>query len=179
MKNILLVFLLMPVLISCQTQRKVDPLDMMFRDGLIYEIIAEETPFTGVVLAKYPNGQKKSEENYINGKREGPYTQWHLNGQKASEQNYINGLEEGLGTAWHENGQKRIEGNFVNGKKEGVSTEWYKNGQKRIEGNFVNGKKEGLWTAYENGKKSIEATFVNGEEVSRKDWDANRKEIKN
>lgn len=179
MKNIRLTFLLMPVLISCQPQRKADRQNMMFRDGLIYEIVTEEIPFKGVVSDRYPNGKKKSEENYINGKREGLYTVWHLNGQKASEQNYINGMEEGVGTAWYETGQKRMEGNFANGKKEGLSTEWYKNGQKRMEGNFVNGKKEGLWTAYENGQKSMEATFVNGEEVSRKEWDGNGKEMKN
>ena len=161
MKNIRLTFLLLLVLISCQTQHKADSQDMLFRDGLIYEIIAEETPFTGVVLDRYPNGKKKSVANYINGKREGLYTVWHLNGQKASEQNYINGMEEGVGTAWYETGQKRMEGNFANGKKEGLSTEWYKNGQKRMEGNFKNGKKEGLWTAYEKGQKRMVVTFVN------------------
>ena len=41
-----------------------------------------ETPFTGVVVSKHDNGQKKWAVTYKNGKRDGLMTQWLENGQK-------------------------------------------------------------------------------------------------
>ena len=67
----------------------------------------------------YDNGQKKSEGNEINGKKDGLWTEWHDNGekrrfspgQKKSEINYKNGEREGFVTWWYENGQQESEGN--------------------------------------------------------------------
>ena len=54
------------------------------RDGLWYEGDSE-TPFTGVAVDKYENGQKAGEVTYKDGKHEGLRTQWHENGKKASD----------------------------------------------------------------------------------------------
>lgn len=62
------------------------------KNGIFYEVNAEQ-PFTGKLLEKNRNGQKRYEGNFENGK---PY---------------------GLTTWWHENGQKRFEGNFENGER--------------------------------------------------------------
>ena len=105
------------------------------RAGLTY-IPNETTPFTGVYIRTYPNGQKKSEINYKDGKPEGLVTLWYENGQKQLEDNYKDGKEEGLGIVWYENGQKQAEANYKDGKKEGLSTGWYENGQKKSEGNY-------------------------------------------
>ena len=51
----------------------------------------------------------------INGKEEGLWISWYPNGQKESEGNFVNG-QEGLWTTWYPNGQKKSEGDFVNGK---------------------------------------------------------------
>ena len=84
------------------------------RDGLIY-IPNETTPFTGVYIPTYPNGQKKEERNVKDGKQEGLTINWFENGQKESEINYKDGKAEGLTTLWGENGQKKAEINYKNG----------------------------------------------------------------
>ena len=95
------------------------------RNGLTY-IPNETTPFTGVYITTYPNGHKRSERNYKDGKLDGLVTSWtwYENGQKESEGNYKDGKQEGLETLWDENGQKESESNYKDGKKEGLATLW-------------------------------------------------------
>ena len=52
-------------------------------------------------------------------------TAWYENGQKRTEINYKNGKKEELQTRWHENGQKRSEANWKNGKKDGIGQYTY------------------------------------------------------
>ena len=84
------------------------------RNGLTY-IPNETTPFTGVYITTYPNGQKQEEINYKDGKQEGLTIAWFENGQNKVERNYKDGKQEGLVTWWFENGQKEAEINYKNG----------------------------------------------------------------
>ena len=96
----LLGLLLVMGLVGCG--KTVDFSKLVERDGLMYEGDSE-TPFTGVVVRKYENGQKKSQATYKDGK------------------------PVGLSTKWYEDGQKTYEGTFKDGKK--VSeTKWDKEG---------------------------------------------------
>ena len=104
----------------------VDASKIVERGGLIYEVNSE-TPFTGVVVAKHENGQKRLEVTYKDGKLEGLSLWWHENGQKKSEATYKDGKLEGLVTEWYENGQKETEATYKDGKL--VSeTKWDKEG---------------------------------------------------
>ena len=98
------------------------------RDGLVYEGDSE-TPFTGRMVDKYENGQKKVEATYKDGKAEGLVTWWHENGhgQKASETTYKDGKPEGPSIVWHRNGQKYIERTWKDGK-EVSKTKWDEEG---------------------------------------------------
>ena len=86
------------------------------RGGLRYEINSE-TPFTGVSVEKYENGQKREQATFKDGKLEGPYIFWHANGQKKGEGTFKDGKREGLETLWHANGQKKSEATFKDGKE--------------------------------------------------------------
>ena len=55
--------------------------------------------------------------------------EWYENGQKKSEVNYNDGKRDGLETAWYENGQKKSESNW----RDGLWIKWYENGQKKSE----------------------------------------------
>jgi len=88
----------------------------------------------------WPNGQKRLEEHWKDGKREGLVTRWNENGKKYSEVHYKNGEREGLATSWHKNGQKQYEGHYKNDKPAGLWTDWHENGQKREERHFKDGK---------------------------------------
>ena len=76
----------------------------------------QQTPYTGGAKSMHTNGQKYSETNYKDGKKDGLDTNWYENGQKWSETNYKDGELEGLDTWWYENGQKRSEELYKDGK---------------------------------------------------------------
>ena len=82
----------------------VDFSKLIERDGLMYEGDSE-TPFTGVVVAKYVNGQKSSEGTYKDGKREGLQTVWYPHGQKWVEATFKDGKEVSK-TRWDEEGNE-------------------------------------------------------------------------
>ena len=84
----------------------VDASKLVERDGLDYEGDSE-TPFTGVVVYKHENGQKKLEMTYRDGKQEGLETWWHENGQKRSEAIYKDGKKVSE-TKWDEEGNEII-----------------------------------------------------------------------
>ena len=155
MKTASLLSILLFTLTTCATKHVFTRQDTFIRDGLLHENVTEIL-ITGLVIDKYPGGQNKSEETYVNGMRHGLYSVWYLNGQKASEQPYANGKEEGIATAWYENGQKRISGNFINGIKEGLWTSWHS-----------------------NGVKSSEIVFSSGLQTNSKQWDEHGNEIVN
>jgi antitoxin component YwqK of YwqJK toxin-antitoxin module len=50
-----------------------------------------EVPFTGVLVKKYDNGQKKKEEHYKDGKEDELWTSWFEHGQKTLEVNFKDG----------------------------------------------------------------------------------------
>ncbi|MDR2408986.1 MAG: hypothetical protein LBE13_12855 [Bacteroidales bacterium] len=66
------------------------------------------------------------EKKYVSGTydtvqaRNGVWTSWYENGQKNSEQNYINGKEDGKYRVWHPNGEPWIKGEYKMGEKTGV-----------------------------------------------------------
>jgi antitoxin component YwqK of YwqJK toxin-antitoxin module len=138
---------------------------------------------------RHPNGQKKSEGEFKNGRKRGQWTYWNEEGRKVfahvgpppdggellwfpskgqpkSDEGYMldDGRKVGHWTTWHKNGQKDAEGDYKNGKEEGLWTYWY-DGQKSREATFKNGKEEGLWTAwYTNGQKNREGEVKTGSE---------------
>ena len=95
----------------------------------------------------YENGQKKSEEYYIDGGR--LQIAWYENGQKIQERTIKSGELDGLYSTWHENGQDSSRLFFKNGKAEGLETSWFENGQKHYELNYKNGVQEGLYTIWD------------------------------
>jgi len=68
----------------------------------------EENPYSGIIISKYENGQKKWEVNYKNAIKEGIQTDWYPNGKKMSEGNYIKGKKEGTWSRWNKDGKKTI-----------------------------------------------------------------------
>jgi len=93
-----------------------------------------------IQVAYWPNGKKKSEALYKNGKPDGLTTHWHENGQKRSEQHFKKGTMDGPTARWHANGQMKEEGHYKNGAPDGLTTRWYENGQKQWERHFKDGR---------------------------------------
>ena len=131
----------------------------------IWYLKDSETPYTGKVYSLHPNGQKKQEGNFKEGKTDGLLVRWHKNGQKEAEGNFKDGKRDGLHVRWHENGQKKQEGNNKDGKYDGLQVLWYESGQKEREINYKDGEMDGLqvWY-YENGRKHLESNWKDGKE---------------
>ena len=71
-----------------------------------------------LVICKYENGQKKSEGNFKDGKKDGKRTSWNENGQIEVEENFKDDLIDETAYLYHENGQKHYEINFKDSKVE-------------------------------------------------------------
>ncbi len=112
----------------------------------------------------FEDGKRKTELNYLNGKFNGLQSYWSSNGNKIQEKNYIDGKQQGLWTLYYqETGIKKEETNYIDGVQEGLWTEWYEDGQKRRERNFKNGERDSTWTTwYKNGNKKFLAGYSNG-----------------
>ena len=87
-------------------------------------------------IGYYPDGQKRIEGEYREGKREGKWTYWYNNGNKWSEAVYKAGLRDGKSTVWHENGRKYYEGNYSAGERTGRWRFWDEEGTLLKQGNY-------------------------------------------
>jgi antitoxin component YwqK of YwqJK toxin-antitoxin module len=140
----------------------------------------------------WPNGNKKSELKYYNGKLDGVSTWWHESGIKQMECNYKDNLLEGKSTRWYfdgnlqsedhyknnllngkttnyyESGKKKAELNYINDTLSGESKEWHENGQIKITGSYKKGMYDGKWEYCENtGIKVGEGEFKEGTGIQK------------
>ena len=121
MKYLIPVLCAAALLAGCAKPVDVDQLEER-DDGLSY-LPNEEKPFTGVAVKKYPNGEKKEEVTYKDGKWHGLWTFWYENGQKEMEYTFKDGEAHGLHTGWYSNGQKSGEATFKDGI--GISAKYW------------------------------------------------------
>jgi len=122
--------------------------------------------FTGIWTWWYANGQKASESEYKEGRRDGLLLSYDDDGNKSHEQQYANDQFNGYYLTWHKNGQKHCSGQFSNGKKDGTWTWWSANGSKVGETSFKDDVFDGpdlSW--FEDGKHQYEATYKDGKLV--------------
>ena len=134
-----LIIVTLPLLLGGCGEKIVNVEELEERESIWY-LKDSETPYSGKVYALHPNGQKKKEGNFKEGKTDGLLVRWHKNGQKETEGNYKDGKADGLFVEWYENGQKLMKGNFKDSKPEGLVVHWHGNGQKMAEVNFKDGK---------------------------------------
>ena len=87
-----------------EAQQTISESEIEERDGLHYRIASVE-PYTGKVIATFYGGQKRSETNYKNGKKDGKCTTWHENGGLRLESSYKDGKRDGMWVKRDTNGQ--------------------------------------------------------------------------
>lgn len=127
----------------------------------------------GLVRTYYPDGQLKTEGNYVLHKPEGIIKGWHPNGQLAFVEEYKDGRSDGCWKTFFENGKLSSEAYYKNGLPVGLSHSYHSNGKKAIEqhytnGMFTDGVLQRSW--HNNGKKSSEMLYDNGKPVLHKTW---------
>ncbi len=85
--------------------------------------LKSNVPKNGTYLIYNMQGGKQFEVNYKDNKKHGIYRTYHpirLGNKIESEQNYINGVREGIYVSKHSNGVTFMTNKFVNGKIEGT-----------------------------------------------------------
>ena len=130
-------------------------------------------PFIGlgqnIVIPVFANGNIQGRVNY-----------WE-NGQKLSEVQYFNEKRDGSCKYWYKTGQLMSSGLYKNGKMYGPFISYYENGQIQSQGNYnynesdIYSRKDGIWKYYyEDGKIESESIIKNGfEELKFYDKEGN------
>jgi antitoxin component YwqK of YwqJK toxin-antitoxin module len=112
----------------------------------------------------FPNGTKKGEIVWQDGKENGLVVYYYADGRKSYEANYKDGKKNGYATVWYQTGQKQWQTVFRTGLTHGVWREWYPDGKKKFEANYSEGKLEGLATWWhDNGRIWQERSFQTGQ----------------
>jgi antitoxin component YwqK of YwqJK toxin-antitoxin module len=103
-----------------------------YPDGKIeleqYFIFKERDSILVKEIGYYPDGQKRIEGEYHDGKREGQWKYWFSNGNTWSEARYKTDLRNGKSTVWYENGRKYFEGSYRMGERTGRWRFWDEEG---------------------------------------------------
>lgn len=105
---------------------------------------------------------KLTEGNYVNQKKQGV---WKLfkDKQVISDEEYVDGIKEGVAHQYYDTGEVMEESHWKNGMQEGDYQVFYPNGQAYIQSKMKEGKRHGLFLVfYENGNPEREAAYKNG-----------------
>ncbi len=94
----------------------------------------------------YPDGQIKSQGEYLNSKRVGEWVFYHPNGKVEQKGTYDKkGKAQGLWKWFYESGNILLEENYRNGQVDGMMAEYSDTGKVITKGEYVDGLKEGPW----------------------------------
>lgn len=174
LKQIVLSTVVASFLLACGGDFPGQPSDVVRVNQTQYENgnLREELPYNkdsrihGLKRTFYTNGQIKTEENYNNGKKEGPYKTYYSNGQIEAEGTYKDNKPSGAFKRYYENGNTEVEGNLIgidkdgNPQYSGAVKSYFDDGKIQSEGNYNDkGKKDGVFKFYDlkGGIKSEES----------------------
>lgn len=118
----------------------------------------------------YENGNKESEGETVNGKKDnGIWTYFYDNGKKKSEEKLSSGsyfsdkTQNLVMNFWDHNGEQTV--------KDGNGYAEYRDKEGLIEkGSYKNGFKNGLWTSFDGQVKKYEETYKKGKLIKGKSW---------
>lgn len=115
------------------------------------------------------NGGTESGD-YLNGQRNGTWTEFHSNGLVKAVTGYVNGVKQGSYTEIDDRGQLQVAAYYHNGALHG---DWKKFNRTRIKEERVydNGKLEGMVKIYyDDGKIMEEGSYANGVRDGLSKW---------
>ncbi len=177
MKTKIITLLYIFLLSSC-SPTEVTSDKLIKRVGITYEINST-TPFTGVSLEYWEDGQLLGKSTFKNGVLDGHFESFYSNGQLQTKTTYKNGEFDGRYEYFHSNGQLRLEITYKNGLRDGYYESFFDNGQLDERAALNNGKIVGLYESfYDTGQIWLRAVYENGEEVRFERFDRDEKRVK-
>ena len=155
MKINLFIFLITFILFTTACSKKDDALYVQIDDPQLTKkqllLFFDRTLFTGTILSDFTNGKRKSQQEYLDGKKHGNEVFWYENGQIEVQRTYSYNKKTGIHKAWYQNGSPKFNYTFnADGEYHGNVREWYSSGQLYRDFNYIKGKEQGsqrLWTA--------------------------------
>jgi len=103
----------------------------------------------------YDDGGLRTDERWSEGKRDGPFVEYHRGGRKAREGTYALDEKTGTWTLWFEDGGLEEQGGWAANVPHGPFTAWHRSGQKRAEGRHFMGVQVGRWLTYDEHGKEV------------------------
>lgn len=167
MKKLLLGAFLLVSVLSFSAERKVQ-VEQVFKNantGIVY-VQGEETPYTGIIEIKFPNGKTQGLMTYKNGMLNGKGVTYYPSGKIQSKESYKNGVEDGINIMYYENGNIEYEKNVSNNGRTVYEKHYYPSGKLDFEATYQDGQLDGVVKKYgENGQVIQQGTFKNGVQV--------------
>jgi antitoxin component YwqK of YwqJK toxin-antitoxin module len=103
----------------------------------------------------YDDGGLRTEEQWREGKRDGPFVEYHRNGKRAREGAYALDRKTGTWSLWFEDGRLEERGGWADNLPHGPFATWHRTGEKRAEGRHFLGTQVGPWITYDERGKEI------------------------
>lgn len=114
-------------------------------------------------------GTLRTEENYHHDVLMGQSKHFHPDGAPLSDHLYVDGKKQGPFTEWFDNGKIKATGSYVNDQLDGSFVLYRATGKKEAEGKYANGLKTGRWISYtSNGSIEMQVLYEEGKEVNRR-----------
>ena len=146
-------FILSPNVVLGET---VKPDDLVYRNGLFYKKFTS-VPFSGKVTGVHQGSFK-------DGRRDGPWEDYHKDGQLWSTGIYKYGRRDRLWEYYHKNGHLYQKTHNKDGKLDGLWEEYHYNGRLEAKGHYKDGRRDGPWIMYHiNGQLWLQENYKNGE----------------
>ena len=102
----------------------------------------------GPYINWYPNGNKKQQGAFSNGKFDGSISSWAEDGTLIEQRTYRKGQLNGPLVQYSRTGSKLREEHYLEGKRDGLFRSYNKNGTPLMEGYLRNNLKEGTWIIF-------------------------------
>jgi hypothetical protein len=107
-------------------------------DQLLY---LSGVPYTGYLEERYPSGQIKGVQQYLNGQKHGICKTYYEGGKLKTASLFREGKLNGEHTVWWENGRRKSTLNYVDGQLYGKCEEWFSNGNLKSRWHFIGGER--------------------------------------
>lgn len=151
--------------------------ELSLRDGLLHRN-KESSPFTGIMIERYPDGTLKSRSFVASGLLQGLSEGWYTNRQLQVSESFKAGVSHGPRMKWYENGKPMSETTIEQGRHHGVFRRWHENGELAEQVNLVDGKPDGLSLAYHpSGYLKARVVLKMGEVLEQKFWEDGKERL--
>jgi antitoxin component YwqK of YwqJK toxin-antitoxin module len=112
-------------------------------------------PFTGFMIQQERDGKQVYSLPIKNGKENGVATGIYSSGEKLVENTFVDGKREGVFSQWWPNGNYRYLFKYENDKMQGNQWVFFPSGKKREAGSYVHGEKQGLQRVWDEEGKLV------------------------